>query len=61
MRFASPEASVMTSMLPRNVPPSPLPLASHEALAKNSTVNVVVARLLSVPVTCAAVTIDSTG
>lgn len=61
IRPASPDALVMTWMAPRNVPPSPLPLASHEGVAKNSTVNIVVARLLSVPVTCAAVTIDSTG
>jgi hypothetical protein len=60
-RSASPDASVMTWTAPRNVAPSPLPLASHVGLAKNSTVNVVSARLFSVPVTPDASTMDSTG
>jgi hypothetical protein len=58
---ASPDASVTTSMAPRNVVPSPLLLASHDGLPKNSTVNVVEGRLLSVPVTCDADTMVSTG
>jgi hypothetical protein len=60
-RSASPDPSVVAWMAPRNVWPSPLPLASHEGVAKNSTVNSVSAVLLSVPVTCDAETIDSTG
>jgi hypothetical protein len=61
VRLASPDPLVMTWMAPRNVAPSPLPLSSHEGLAKNSTVNEVSARLLSVPVTSDEDTIDSTG
>jgi hypothetical protein len=60
-RSASPDASVTTSIPPRNTAPSPLPLASHDGLEKNSTVNVVDGRLLSVPVTCDADTVESTG
>jgi hypothetical protein len=60
-RLASPDPSVEKSSPPRNVPPSPFPLGSHEGVAKNSTVKVVLAVLLSVPVTAIAVTIDSTG
>lgn len=40
---------VVTSIEPRNVWPSPLPLESHSGLRKNSMRNVVLAELLSTP------------
>jgi hypothetical protein len=51
----------MTATAPRYVPPSPLPVPSHEGLAKNSTVNAVPAVLWSVPITSDDDTADSTG
>jgi hypothetical protein len=61
IRSASPDPFVMTWTAPRNVAASPFPLGSHAGLAKNSTVNEVLARLLSVPVTDDEVTMDNTG
>lgn len=58
---ALPRASVMIWIAPRNVPPSPLPLASHAVLAKNSTVNKVLAVLFRLPVTSDEDTIDRSG
>ena len=47
--MALPAPSVVTSVAPRNVAPSPLPDASQAVLPKNSIRNVAFGVLLSVP------------
>src|SRR5437764_8674176 len=49
LKLALQPASVVTVIEPMKVCPSPLPEGSQEVLAKNWTVNIVLAVLLSVP------------
>ena len=49
LKLALQPPSVVTGMEPIKVFPSPLPEGSHAGLAKNSSVKVVLAVLLSVP------------
>jgi hypothetical protein len=51
LRTALPEPSVVAVVAPRNVWPSPKKVASQAALAKNSIRKIVLAVLLSEPVT----------
>src|SRR5437016_8382334 len=48
-KAALPAASVVTLVAPRNCRPSPLPLASHDGLAKNSTRYCELGALFNVP------------
>src|SRR5689334_24521632 len=59
-KLASPLTSVVTSVVPRKFWPSPYPVASHVALAKNSRRKVVFGVLLSVP-EIVAVPFDTTA
>ena len=49
LKVAFPLALVVVDPEPRNVRPSPFPEASHDALEKNSRVNVVLTVLFRVP------------
>ena len=51
VKLTLPPSSVVTSLKPRNVSPSPFPDGSHAALAKSSTRKAVLGELSSVPPT----------